>query len=74
MYTTIATFSRWAHPIIFSRLNTVIYSLYEEVGAVSLKHFRARRIRTDQRWVEGVGAIGGQPESGVKKGRSLLIN
>jgi hypothetical protein len=33
-----------------------------------------RRVRTDQRWVEGVGAGGGKPGSGARVRRSLDVD
>jgi hypothetical protein len=39
-----------------------------------VKYFLARRVRADRRREGGVGACGGQPGSGAKEGRSLLID
>jgi hypothetical protein len=43
-------------------------------GACICEIFLARRVRTDQRRVEGVGASGGQPGSSAKEWRSLHVD
>jgi hypothetical protein len=57
----------------FPRLNTRIYSPDEGAGAASAKSFWQRRVRTDLRWDEGVGASGGQPGSNARARRSLAV-
>jgi hypothetical protein len=41
---------------------------------VEVKKKLPRRVRTDHRWVEGVGAGGGEPGSSAGEGRSLLVD
>jgi hypothetical protein len=44
------------------------------VGLVLRQRLMARRVRPDQRWEAGVGAGGGQPGSGARRGRSLAVD
>jgi hypothetical protein len=57
----------------FPRLNTRRYSPDEGAGAAFTKRFWRRRVRTDQRWDEGVGAGGGHMGSSARARRSLAV-
>jgi hypothetical protein len=59
---------------VFSSLNTRRYSPNKGAGAASTKCFWRRRVRSAQRWDEGVGAGGGQLGSSAKARRSLAVN
>jgi hypothetical protein len=54
-------------------LNTRIYSPDKGAGAAFAKCFSRRRVRTDQRRDEGVGAGGGRLESIARTRRSLAV-
>jgi hypothetical protein len=75
VYTTGAKISRAGHPIWFFATgcssNTVPFG---GMGHVYVKHLLARRVRTDQRWVEGARLLGGHPGSDAWEGRSLLVD
>jgi hypothetical protein len=57
----------------FPRLNSHGYSPDEGAGAAFAKCFWRRRVRTDHRWDEGVGAGGGQLGSIARARRSLAV-
>jgi hypothetical protein len=57
----------------FPRQNTRRYSPDDGAGAAFAKYFWRRRVRTDQRRDEGVGASGGQLGSSARARRSLAV-
>jgi hypothetical protein len=57
----------------FPRLNTRRYSPDDGAGAAFAKCFWRRRVRTDHRWDEGVGAGGGQLGNSARARRSLVV-
>jgi hypothetical protein len=57
----------------FPRLNTRIYSPDDGAGAAFAKVYWRRRVRTDRRRDEGVGAGGGQLGSSARARRSLGV-
>jgi hypothetical protein len=74
MSTPNAKISRSAKQYVLSRLDTLIHSPDKEAEAVHVKYFSAKRARTDDRWIGGVGASGKQPGGSAGEERSLLVD
>jgi hypothetical protein len=71
-----AKISRSARPICFlkTKYSSETTIPFWVMRHVSQERVEARRVRPDQRCVEGVGNGGGQPGSSAKEGRSLAVD